>query len=127
MQNPGFQLALLKIPVTEIDRSVAFYRDALDFEEQFVSSEYGWAQLLAGDLPLALYKPGMGGGDGTVGGSLDFHLAMHHERFDGLAKRLQEQGHLVEDTVHQGDDGSTFVDVYDPDGNTLKIMRQSDG
>ena len=60
MSDTGYQLALLKIPVTEITRSAAFYREALGFEQQFAAEEYGWAQFAAGDLAVALYKPGMG-------------------------------------------------------------------
>lgn len=124
LQPPSFTLSLLKIPVTEIENSVRFYRDSLGLGEQFVVADYGWAQLVAGELLLALYKPGMGGGDGRIGGSVGFHLALPHDQFDALASRLQEQAHLVKDEIHQGDDGNTFIDVRDPDGNILKIIRQ---
>lgn len=125
MSEKKYGLALLKIPVTEIKRSAEFYRDALGLQEQFVSDEYGWAQFQAGDLSLALYKPGMGGGDGKVGCSVGFHLSLPEEPFDSLATSLQERGVLVEDMIHKGDDGTTFVEVRDPDGNTLKIMRSA--
>src|SRR5258708_21837332 len=60
-QNVGsYRLALIKIPVSDIQRSAAFYRQTLGFEQEFVAAEYGWAQFKAGELPLALYKPGMG-------------------------------------------------------------------
>jgi catechol 2,3-dioxygenase-like lactoylglutathione lyase family enzyme len=120
-----YQLSLLKIPVTDIQRSAAFYHDTLGFEQQFVAPQYGWAQLKAGELPLARYKPGMGGGDGHVGGSTGFHLSLPAERFDTLAAALLVQGVLVENRVHHGDDGSVFIDVRDPDGNTLKIGREA--
>jgi catechol 2,3-dioxygenase-like lactoylglutathione lyase family enzyme len=123
MDNDGYQLSLLKIPVSNITRSAAFYRDALGFEQQFAAEEYGWAQFQSGPLPLALYKPGMGGGDGKIGGSTGFHLSLPPVRFDALAGELQKRGSLVGDRVHRGDDGTTFIEVRDPDGNTLKIMR----
>ena len=123
MSNATFQLALLKIPVSQIERSSKFYQDTLGVTVQFAAEEYGWAQLLAGELPLALYKPGMGGGDGKIGGSLDFHLALAAERFDQLANSLIPRGVIVDNTIHRGDDGTTFIDLRDPDGNTLKIMR----
>jgi catechol 2,3-dioxygenase-like lactoylglutathione lyase family enzyme len=123
MNDPGYELSLLKIPVSEITRSAAFYRDALGFEQQFAAEEYGWAQFQAGDLPLALYKPGLGGGDGKIGGSTGFHLSLPPQQFDALAAALLQRGCLVEDKVHRGDDGTTFIEVRDPDANTLKIMR----
>jgi catechol 2,3-dioxygenase-like lactoylglutathione lyase family enzyme len=119
-----YRLSILKIPVSDIKRSANFYRDALGFQEEFVAEQYGWAQLHAGELPLALYKPGKGGGTGRIGGSTGFHLSLPPKRFDALADRLLKRGVLVENMVHRSDDGSTFIDVRDPDGNTLAISRR---
>jgi catechol 2,3-dioxygenase-like lactoylglutathione lyase family enzyme len=123
MSDTGYQLSLLKIPVSQITRSADFYREALGLEQQFAAEEYGWAQFQAGDLPLALYKPGMGGGDGKIGGSVGFHLSLPPQRFDALAADLIKRGCLVENKVHRGDDGTTFIEVRDPDANLMKIMR----
>src|SRR5438309_2062075 len=82
MTNSPYQLRLLKIPVTDVRRSANFYRDALGFHEEFVVEQYGWAQLKAGEIPIALYQPGKGGGDGHIGGSTGFHLALPPQRFD---------------------------------------------
>jgi len=119
----AYGLSLLKIPVTEINRSVAFFRDFLGLKEEFVADEYGWAQLSAGNLSLALYVPGKGGGEGTVGGSVGFHLTLAAPEFDALSSDLLARGVLGEGRVHQGNDGTTFIDVVDPDGNVLKILR----
>lgn len=118
-----FKLSLLKIPVVNLQRAVSFYRDTLGFEENFAADEYGWAQLSAGDLTLALFVPGMGGGDGSVGASVGFHLSLPGAEFDELADAVQSAGVLVEDRVHKGNDGTTFIDIRDPDGNVLKVMR----
>ena len=123
MSQPNYQLSLLKIPVSDIARSAAFYRDALGFAEQFVAEEYGWAQMQAGELPLGLYVPGMGGGDGPMGVGMGFHLSLLPDAFDALAAELLARGALVEDRVHEGDDGTAFLMVRDPDGNTLNIGR----
>jgi catechol 2,3-dioxygenase-like lactoylglutathione lyase family enzyme len=125
MSRPTFELALLKIPVSNIMKATAFYRDVLGMDEQFAVEEYGWAQLLAGALPVALYKPGMGGGDGTPGATVGFHLALSGSDFDKLAKGLGVAGALVDDQVYTGDDGTTFLEARDPDANKLKITRNS--
>ena len=74
--NLTYQLALLKIPVKNVDVSSLFYSENLGLKIDFAAEEYGWAQLSSGDFSLALYVPGMGGGDGQIGGSVDFHLSL---------------------------------------------------
>lgn len=122
-----YRLVFLKIPVRDVGSAAAFYREALGFEEAFVAEEYGWAQLAAGDLPLALYEPGKGGGNGAIGGSTGFHLELPVAEFDRLAQDLLARGALEEDRIHQGADGTTFVEVRDPDGNLLKVHRAAVG
>ena len=126
MSDSPYKLSLLKIPVSDITRGAAFYADALKWEPQFVADEYGWAQFDAGGLPVALYKPGMGGGDGKPGGSTGFHLAVSAAAFETLAADLLAKGVLVDNRVQQGDDGTTFVQLRDPDGNVLNIGRSDE-
>lgn len=126
MPDPPYTLSLLKVAVRDIDRAAAFYREVLAMTPDFVAAEYGWAQLVAGDLALALYVPGEGGGDGRVGGAAGFHLALPGNAFDELAVRALEHGALVDGRVHRGADGTTFVDVRDPDGNIVKVFRSAD-
>ncbi len=122
MSSPHFQIQMIKVPVSDIEASSKFYSETLGFELQFAAEEFGWAQLSAGEVSLALYKPGMGGGNGHISGSVDFHLMLANPSFEELANRLLEAGHLAEDMIHTGNDGSSFVDVLDPDGNIVKIM-----
>lgn len=121
-----YTLSLLKVPVRDLEEAVPFYRDVLGMPTQFVAAAYGWAQLSAGQLAIALYVPGQGGGDGPVGGTVGFHLGLPPDAFEELVDRLQGAGALVDGRVHRGNDGSVFVDVRDPDGNLLKVMRCAD-
>ena len=116
-----YRLSLLKIPVRDVSTSRAFYQDVLGFNTQLDAKEYGWVQMQAGEVPVALYEPGMGGGDGKVGDTLDFHLAVLE--LAKVVERLRAHGALVGDGILRGDDGSEFLEVRDPDGNTLKIMK----
>lgn len=59
------QLALIKIPVSDIEKSVAYYRDAMGLAKSFSVPEYGWAQLQLGKLPFCLYVLGKGSGGST--------------------------------------------------------------
>jgi catechol 2,3-dioxygenase-like lactoylglutathione lyase family enzyme len=118
-----YDLSLVKLPVRDVERAAAFYRDVLGMTPSFVAAEYGWAQFTAGSVPLALYVPGMGGGDGEPGGSAGFHLALGADAFEALAERLRVAGALVDGRVHRGADGTVFVDARDPDGNVIKVVR----
>lgn len=120
-KEPVAFVSLVKIPVTDIAKSGAFYRDALGLEEEFSSAEYGWAQYRTGGVPLCLYVPGKGGGTGAPGGCESVHLVVADVRGyrDALAKRWKSPiGALM-----KGEDGSMFFDVDDPDGNSLRIMQ----
>ena len=123
MTAPQYEIQMLKVPVSDIAAAAQFYATHLGFETQFVAPEYGWAQLSAGTVSLALYRPGMGGGSGQIGGSVGFQLSLPGAEFDSLAASLLASGCLVEDRVHSGADGSTFIDVRDPDNNIIKVMK----
>ncbi|GAB4427650.1 MAG: hypothetical protein Kow002_16620 [Anaerolineales bacterium] len=123
MSSRKYQLKLLKIPVSDVERSTPFYEENLGFQLEFVASEFGWAQMKAGENSIALYQPGKGGGKREIGGSVDFHLAMEESAFDALAALMKEEGLLVGDMIHQGADGTTFMEIYDPDRNEIKVFR----
>lgn len=114
-------VALLKVPVTDLVNSVAFYEQALGLQAQFVAEKYGWAQLDGATIALALYVPGKGGGDRTPGGSVDFHL--HHPDLDALHGGLPQIAEHV--GLHENDDGSRSLEFCDPDGNLIKVMQQA--
>jgi catechol 2,3-dioxygenase-like lactoylglutathione lyase family enzyme len=113
-------VGLLKIPVSELLPSVAFYRAALGLEPAFVAEEYGWAQLDGASVAIALYVPGKGDGFRSPGGSVDFHLWTND-----IGPLLTLAGAATETAdVHQNDDGSRSLEFEDPDGNVLKIMER---
>jgi len=118
-----YKLAMLKVAVSNLNQSVQFYQEALGFELVFVAEEYGWAQLKSGDIDFALYVPGLGGGEKQLGGSTDFHLMLDESKFEVLSKQLLASGHLSENMIHTGNDGTTFIDVLDPDHNIIKMFR----
>jgi catechol 2,3-dioxygenase-like lactoylglutathione lyase family enzyme len=113
-------VGLLTIPVTDIDRSVSFYEEALGLAAKFVAAEYGWAQLDGASVAMALYVPGKGGGDRPPGGSVDFHLT--HDRLDELHRTVRRA--QPDAAVHSNDDGTRSLEFRDPDGNAIKIMQR---
>lgn len=112
---------LVKIPVSNIQESVNFYRNVIGLEEEFVFADYGWAQLKASNLSIALYVAGMGGGTGKAGEMDSLHLSV--SSFDGLNSRLATANINTSDIHHTGDDGSEYYEINDPDGNIIKIFK----
>ncbi len=117
------KLGYLKIAVSDIDRAVDFYTKYLDFDLEFKVTKYGWAQLKNGSLELALYIPKLAGGIRTLGESTDFHLSLDSHTFDKVSVEFLDKKMLSEGMIHKGNDGSTFIDLLDPDKNIIKIFR----
>ncbi len=115
-------LNIIKLPVKDLKRAVAFYRDKLGFQELFVVEEYGWGQLQRDQVPLALYLPGKGGGDRPVGGSADFHFSV--DDIVELAKEWMEKGADLGQGLVSGDDTTVFLEFPDSEGNVLKVIQQ---
>ena len=115
-----YGLVLLKVPVSDIARSAAFYGGGLGLEEVFYAPEYSWAQYQTGDLGIALYVPGKSGGESPLGRDLDFHLQT--DDLEGLVERLKSGGIDVGEGIGRGDDNWDCLNVRDPDGNLLKIF-----
>jgi len=52
------RLAYVNVFVTDLERAVAFYRDTLELEMQFVAPEHGYASFAAGSVRLGLAVAG---------------------------------------------------------------------
>ncbi|MBO6603051.1 MULTISPECIES: VOC family protein [Rhodophyticola] len=120
--SPMLSLALLKIPVTDLDRAKAFYSKLFEATPVFHSAEFGWTQFMLGSLPVALYIPGKGGGAGLPGHDLDFQLFAPD--LPALKDRIEQDATGAE--IHENADGSQSLEFRDPDGNGVKIMARVD-
>jgi catechol 2,3-dioxygenase-like lactoylglutathione lyase family enzyme len=109
--------------VSDIDRSIAWYRDVLGFELIYKLDDWGWAELRS---PVAGVNVGIGqnedveprGGATLTFGVADIdaargHLEAHDVRFDGETREISGMVRLA-----------TF---YDPDGNTFMLAQRLDG
>lgn len=118
--KPSF--GMIKIPVTDLNRAVTFYRDVIGMEVEEVAEEYGWAYLLAGTIAMGLYVPGMGAGDRAPGGTVDFQIEV--DNVVQLYERLRARRALIPEGVFQSDDGTHCMELIDPDGNILTITER---
>ncbi|WP_420643223.1 VOC family protein [Candidatus Leptofilum sp.] len=116
------KITLVKIPVSNIEKSVAYYRDVLGLPESFSALEYGWAQLEVGSLPFCLYEAGKGGGGGTPGTCDAVHFAVSDAAasYEALAVR----GANIPSGLETSADGMRFFDIHDPDGNLIKVVQR---
>jgi catechol 2,3-dioxygenase-like lactoylglutathione lyase family enzyme len=109
--------------VSDIDRSIAWYRDVLGFEVIYKLDDWGWAELRS---PIAEVNVGIGqteeveprGGATLTFGVADIdaargHLEAHDVRFDGETSEVPGMVRLA-----------TF---YDPDGNSFMLAQRLDG
>jgi AraC-like DNA-binding protein/catechol 2,3-dioxygenase-like lactoylglutathione lyase family enzyme len=130
MKTLGVTLGHIKVPVTDLARSAAFYRDVLGLEEDFAVEQYGWAQYGAGDAAICLSVVGrskfptddavLGGPTARPGIDTGIQLRVTDARA-AHAAIVQRGGKVGE--LHAGDDGSVGFGVADPDGNKLHVAQ----
>lgn len=103
------------LPVNDVDRAVAFYRDRLGLQE--VRSESEWAELDAGGLRIGLNaheRPG--GGGGAV-------IAFEpRDGIDGAVAELREAGVEVAGEPSEHPWGRVAT-LKDPDGNDVQLYE----
>ena len=115
-------IGLVKIPVTDFERATHYYREVVGLEEEFAVEAYGWAQYKTGNLPLCLYVTGQGGGDGTPGHEVGFHLAV--DNAEAFYQEIERRGGQFASDIVKSDDGGRFFVLRDPDGNSFKVIQK---
>ncbi len=108
------------IPVSDLARAAAFYRDTLGLTQEIYSEEYQWAEFNAGNVTLALH-----GGQPPANGT-GARLALAVEDIHAAYAELTRRGARVlgEPADHQV---CWHLDVLDPDGNPLMLHQRADG
>jgi catechol 2,3-dioxygenase-like lactoylglutathione lyase family enzyme len=101
--------------VSDIDRSLTFYKNVLGFEEDFRFGDY--VGLKAGDVSLHLSQPDQHirpVGGGTVYVFCDDIDSYYKDRIDGAGIRI------VQPPANQDYGMRDFI-VHDPDGNQISF------
>jgi catechol 2,3-dioxygenase-like lactoylglutathione lyase family enzyme len=111
------------LSVSDLERSIGWYRDVLGFELIYKLDDWGWAELRS---PITGVNVGIGqteepeprGGATLTFGVADIDAARatleaHDVRFDGDTSEVTGMVRLA-----------TF---YDPDGNTFMLAQRLDG
>lgn len=116
---PIFGRVAPTVPVTDIERSLRFYRDLLGFEVQFTNGEpVSFAVLKQGSAELHLVVQ-----SGKTG-SLHAHLMV--DDLDVVFERLQRAGATIRQPPQIQPWGLRDIVIADPDGNTFEIAQPVD-
>jgi catechol 2,3-dioxygenase-like lactoylglutathione lyase family enzyme len=114
-------LAQVHISVTDLDRSVAFYRDVLGIPLLFTVPGQSMAFFASGDVRLYLGVPEPGFASRVTLYFRVDDIDAEHARLSGLGVTMVDKPHVV----HR--DGSTelwMAFTEDPDGHHLVLMEE---
>lgn len=105
---------------SDMDRSVAFYRDLLGMKVKSLSA--WWSEFDLGNGTLALH-PGLNGNEkpyGRVGSG--WYLGIQVDDLAGLKAKLIGGGHTIADDYHDVPSGVVLT-FPDPDGNPIQAIQ----
>ena len=117
-------MASVRYIVTDIDRSVEFYRDRLDFEVD-MHNPGKFAALIRVDMTLYLSAPGAGSG-GTAGGVPEpggwNRFMVVTDDIDALIDRLDDAGVTFKGALSEAGAGRARL-LEDPSGNLIELFQ----
>ena len=117
-------MASVRYIAADVDRSVEFYRDRLEFRLE-MHNPGKFAALVRDDLSLYLSAPGAGSG-GTAGGNPEpggwnrFMLVTND--IDGLIGRLDDAGEKFRGEISEAGAGRARL-LEDPSGNLIELFE----
>jgi predicted enzyme related to lactoylglutathione lyase len=106
--------------VADMDRAVAFYRDALGLPMQ-MRHEDAWAEFDAGGIRIGLH--GATEGAAPHGGTAVFRV----DDVDLARASLQERGVVFEDHLGEVPGYARYASFADPDGNSMQLIEYVSG
>jgi predicted enzyme related to lactoylglutathione lyase len=106
--------------VGDMDRAVAFYRDALGMKVKFQDGAK-WAQFDAGGVNFSLSSPEEAA-QGATGAVVIFEV----EDLDAARSGVEQAGASVLDTRDMGAHGRSLT-FRDPDGNLVQLFQRAQG
>ena len=108
-------ISVVWLPVTDVDRAVAFYRDRLGLEQ--VRREDDWAQLDANGLHIGLNATENPSGDG--GAVIAFQA---EDELASAVQKLRNDGVEITGEISEHPWGRVAT-LKDPDGNDLQLYQ----
>jgi catechol 2,3-dioxygenase-like lactoylglutathione lyase family enzyme len=118
-----YQGALVcSINVSNLDRSIAFFRDAMGFEEVYRMADYGWCEMRT---PVEGVTIGLQQAESGFGGDGGATLAFRVSDVEGARKHLEANGARFDGDIVEipGDTGVKLANFFDPDGNPFTLAE----
>lgn len=115
----------IMVNVSDMDRSVAYYRDTLGIPLTFASP--GWSEFATGASILALHRVGAAAeGDLSVPPTAGTcSLGFSVENLDSVTAELQSRGaHFVMLPTEQPEEGIRLAVCIDPDGLAISFAER---
>jgi predicted enzyme related to lactoylglutathione lyase len=103
--------------VTDMERAVTFYRDALGLEVT-MRHEDRWAELDAGSIRIGLHGA-IDGRPAEHGGTAVFLV----EDLDAATAALRERGVVFDDHLGEVPGYARYASFADPDGNAMQLIE----
>ena len=123
-------LAHAAYTVSDMEASLAFWREALGFEKAFDLADSAgrpWIVYIhAGGtqfIELFYAVPGSPKKTGRIGSD---HLCLLTRDIRRAADRIREAGYPLDADVNEGSDGNLQCWTHDPDGNRIEIMQMGE-
>lgn len=117
-------MASVRYIVTDVDRSLEFYRDRLGFNLE-MHNPGKFAALVRDDLTLYLSAPGAGSG-GTAGGSPEpggwNRFMLVTDNIDALIRELSDDGAEFRGEISEAGAGRARL-LEDPSGNLIELFE----
>jgi len=124
MTTGELAMASVRYIVSDVDRSVEFYSDRLDFRIE-MHNPGKFAALNRDDLTLYLSAPGAGSG-GTAGGNPEpggwNRFMLVTDRIDALIERLNDAGAKFKGDISEAGAGRARL-LEDPSGNLIELFE----
>jgi len=118
------KIATVVVPVSDQDRAIEFYVEALGFEKRIdvpFGNGYRWVEVAPGDAvtTIALAPPP----EGAPTGKRETGISLHTDDIDAYHAELKANGVDVDPEVSRmGDPVPPLFWLRDPEGNTLMVV-----
>ena len=114
----GWLHLMPQLPVTDIERSIAYYQEALGFQLAWRTADGSLAAMASGEIETLLLVPWSGGSPPPAQSAYVFV-----EDPDALCAEYQEAGADIVEAVASRPSGMRDFIVRDPDGHRFRLGR----